>query len=152
MKKIAIFTAAILITLTIFIFRAQAQTVVGHPGEIHAILDGADGIYEAAPALPKSLKVGSFVYSVSFSPDLAAHDELGTMNCDTLRISIQDGLSVQKQREVILHEALHTAYCVPNILAGEKPAFTEEQSVYLTAPHLVMILRDNPDLVKFLTQ
>ena len=71
--------------------------------------------------------------------------QLGTCNYDTGRLSLQTGMLLSKEQEVVLHEVLHA--CGYPTLCGK-----DEEFVDTIAPSLLQVLRDNPSLVEYLTK
>lgn len=61
---------------------------------------------------------------------------------------IHDGLAPALEADTTLHELLHAAWSV----AGLPDKATEEQAINSLTPIILCILRDNPDLVRWLVQ
>lgn len=97
--------------------------------------------------MPQTVKIGPHVYSIvrKSKSELSDHGE-----CDynTLQISIRKRLRLSKTQEVLLHELLHGCG-YPNLTAG---TFEEEKFVDGISPNLLQVLKDNPDLLAYLTQ
>lgn len=105
-------------------------------------------------ALPSSVKVGPYVYAVAldeakvrvFEHEQRGH-RLGYSDHSTLDIVLDPTLVSGRLREVLLHEVLHAVCCV--VSAQEK--LSEEAWLERTGPTLLAVLRENPELVSFLT-
>lgn len=105
-----------------------------------------------APGTPASIKVGPFVYAVKRWKRLPAENAEAWGMCDRAStvILLAETTSHQKQREVLLHEVLHAIYGVTGL--HHKDGAPEELVVTDLSPTLLSVLRDNPDLVAYLTQ
>lgn len=101
-----------------------------------------------AKAMPGSVKVGPHVYSVSRSPSAALGDALGDCDCTTLRIRVRARLRRSKAQEILLHEIIHAILNGP-LLGTEK--YDDEVYIEATAGVLLQVLRENPELVIYLT-
>jgi hypothetical protein len=97
--------------------------------------------------LPTNVRIGALDYAVVLRQGEYA-DELGSCNPDTLRIFIRDDLHAQKAVEVLIHEILHGCYDGAGLAKGGK--LTEERIVDGLGYQIVQVMRDNPDLLKFI--
>lgn len=109
------------------------------------------------------LKVGPFTYNVIETGaecrtlldgiTTRAHKDGECGHCDhnNLELRVHPDINKQVKRETLLHEALHACTNVTGILAqlGRK---REERVVARLAPVVLKMLRDNPWLVKRLTE
>lgn len=98
--------------------------------------------------LPKTLKIGPFLYNVVEK----TNDELGTLlgryNCTEQTIWIKDEQNDQCRIDTLLHECLH-ALC----FHSGNPGITreiEEQFVSSITPWLIMFIKDNPSMVNLI--
>jgi hypothetical protein len=73
----------------------------------------------------------------------------GLCDFDQVQILIQARLRKTKAREVLLHEVLH-ACTYPTMASVQNK--TDEDFVDVTAPALLQVLQDNPELVDYLTR
>lgn len=98
---------------------------------------------------PASIKIGGQFYSVEEAKELRndkGEPLFGDCDEDILQIRYEKGMRRGKRQEIILHEVLHL---VMSDLGLEKEA--EEKLVTISSKSLLQILRDNPQLVSFLT-
>lgn len=96
-------------------------------------------------SLPKSVRVGFFVYTIEAIPaELAAAKQLfGYVDNNTCEIKISDGLSDQQLLNTTFHEVLHAIHW-QYALDDES---TEEQFTNLGANGLCAFYADNPEFV-----
>lgn len=104
--------------------------------------------------MPESVKVGPHVYTLTRLPkeEMPKTDgvpQSGECDYDSLSISIQKGPGIKrsKTQEWTMHELLH-ACGYPNLIEKK---LTEEEFVDAIAPVLLQVIRDNPDLIAYLT-
>lgn len=99
---------------------------------------------------PREVVVGPFTYSVEW-PVWAEEDGepmSGRAEHSTLTIFVSTGLHVELQRKVLLHEIMHACVFVTGHNSSE---VTEEHFIRGTAFALLDVLRDNPEVVRFIT-
>lgn len=106
--------------------------------------------------MPKRIHIGSLTYRVTTdkaSVDAACREEgtdlYGRTHHGRLTIALDPTTTDPKQREVLLHEALHCLTEKAGITA-ELGAQQEEKLVDRIAPLLLDLLRTNPALVDYL--
>lgn len=100
--------------------------------------------------MPKTVKVGPHVYSVLRKPASALGEEnLGHCDSSALQIWIKERLRRSKAQEILLHELLHAI--VLQALDTTKK-HDDESYVVVTAPILLQVFHDNPELVEYLTR
>ena len=104
---------------------------------------------------PQVVKVGPFLYSIFFDKEKLKQATLdhgssvsGYCRKDKLEIIIDPDLDIQVKRETLWHEIKHACFAWVAI-SIDSP--TEEQIVCLTAPLELSVLRENKDLVEYLT-
>ena len=99
--------------------------------------------------LPKSVKIGPHTYNIK--EDLPPEGGLyGSFQSEEgIRLDPRMA-SLSHKQEVILHEILHSI--VLNFIPQLKDEEAEEQIVTVMANSLVLVLKDNPELVEFLTE
>lgn len=106
--------------------------------------------------IPTSIKVGPFVYSVDLSSRAIAGarmDNAGlTAQADHIKqsVTVDPDMAETGIAESLLHEVLHAVHRTVGINAQDK--LRAHDLIYRTCPTLLLILRDNPDLVAFLTE
>ena len=99
--------------------------------------------------MPKTIKVGPHVYSVTRPTKAQMKGDLGGCECNLLQITVQQRLKKSKAKEILVHELLH-ACTHPSFLGDEK--MTDEDFVTAVAPVLLQVIQENPDLLAYLTQ
>lgn len=104
--------------------------------------------------LPQRIKVGPLTYKVAYwtNEDLHGHGDIlyyGRCMKPTCTIYLRPGLADCRLREVLVHELLHAAFDVTGL--DQQEGANEEATVSALAYPILAILRDNPDLVAFLT-
>jgi hypothetical protein len=107
--------------------------------------------------IPKQLKIQGKTYKIDGPEEILDEaDELGhtyAYKC-LIRYGHNATEEPQQLRDTILHEVLHALY-YENGLANELKTTDddlEEQVVRRTATGMLQILRDNPQLIKFLLE
>jgi hypothetical protein len=100
--------------------------------------------------LPKTVKVGSYVYRVTRPTKTEMSNDLGECANDELELKIRSRQRKGKVQEVRLHETLHA--CHYNAGRNDSDTVTLEQAVELLTHSLLQVLQDNPKLVQFLTE
>lgn len=117
--------------------------------------------------IPKSIKVGPIKYRVTTSKEdwmFIEHDQgrkgdYGFTKPELATIYINAKFDIQTQRSTLLHEAMHAI--TQSIMGrpdwsegslGEDASAREESVISMLEAPLLMLLRDNPSLVKFLTE
>ena len=105
--------------------------------------------------LPDTIKVGPYRYTVSI--DAAEVREMhrehptwnGMADYHTQRIVLDDSCGPDVMAENLLHEVKHVIDYAAGIGSAEK--ITAHENIYRTSAWLLLVLRENPDLVAFLT-
>jgi hypothetical protein len=107
---------------------------------------------------PKKVILGPFAYKVivdeSRVKQLEEHEnsELFAMTLlDSLEIVLHPSSAPMVQREKLLHELLHVVFDNTGI-SNRFSDRTEEQLVRALSPALFDLLRENPELVRYLTE
>lgn len=107
--------------------------------------------------IPSKIKLGSQIWDVSEQARKTAYDDevYGFTNDKEYVIVIDAGLPVGVKRTTLLHEILHAIRFTfgGSFAPGPKISYTDMEHYWigLYEEPLVMVLRDNPELVKFLT-
>lgn len=109
------------------------------------------------PTLPTSIKIGPYHYGVVANnaainaAGRAAHDNRsGETDYNRLTITIDPELAPDIFTETLLHEILHVVHDTVGIGSNEK--IVAHEMIYRTCPTLLVVLRENPGLVAFLTR
>ena len=94
---------------------------------------------------PESVRILGLTYQVATETNTDFTDKAnGHIDGDAQAIRIADGLGPDKERETLLHEVIHgTSFAMCSDLT--------EHQVRSMANGLYAVLRDNPDLVPYLT-
>lgn len=98
---------------------------------------------------PTSIKVGPFHYRVVEDADLVGRDRCGEIRYGTLTIALSPNTAPDRQAETLLHEVLHAVWEIGLDVVSE-PKHNTETVIERLSPHLLSVLRDNPDLVAYL--
>lgn len=108
---------------------------------------------------PKSVKVGPYVYTITFvkEPDWSADeaDAGGVTRNESHRIDIrlEPGCNEDSLRGILVHEILHVIFHVGSIgptIRKISKSDMEEFVVASTEPVLLAVLRDNPKVLAYL--
>lgn len=112
------------------------------------------------PKLPKTVKMGASVYSITNTEEAwkervggghVSHEVWGETDHANTQIHIKPGQSSSQERHTVLHELLHMIYfCAidPDALAAVSDK--EEYTVNILEPWLLVVLRENPDMIEYL--
>lgn len=95
--------------------------------------------------MPESIKIGPHTYTLVRAYRKGAN---GYCDMDGLKLAVAPRLRKTKAQEVLLHEILH-AITHPTLCSAEK--FTDEEFVTGMTPILLQVLKENPDLLTYLT-
>lgn len=99
--------------------------------------------------LPPSVRVGPYVFTVAVVDQYDEEDPFGWTDWKRELIVVDRNLPAITRRDTLLHEVLH----VVNWASGlqERLGVDEEELVTRQlSPWLLMLMRDNPELIKFL--
>ena len=107
---------------------------------------------------PTTIKAGPYDYRVLYSQkrlDRYAlisgdHGLGGYVSHDQCEIVVEPGLPATLQREILWHEVLHLVHQVAGLT--DRETVGAEEAVTLMGVHSLAILRDNPQLVAYLTE
>ena len=110
--------------------------------------------------VPKTVQIGPLLWSISTSLAdyqafaLSEKDDgnaLGFSRLEDLQIVIKPSIPFVLKQETLLHEVLHAIVATQGgVIPTAKGSELEEAFVAATSPMLLLVLRDNPDLVAFL--
>lgn len=100
---------------------------------------------------PRTVKVGPLTYRIKPWKKRPANNARCWGLCDreTTTILIHEGLSLPREREVVLHEVTHAAFDTSGL--STKDDLPEELVVNDLTFAILGVLRDNPALVAYLT-
>lgn len=100
---------------------------------------------------PKSIKVGPYEFTLVKDKWLGPiAQNAGVTGTDVERIHIATGLSKGMERDTVLHEALHAVW-TQTALDRKYDEEAEEEAIWQLSPRILALLRDNPELVEYLT-
>lgn len=104
--------------------------------------------------IPRRIKIGKFAHEVTITDDMKVKDgRVGEYSfLKTIRIKPQQG----HELEILIHELLHGIFCSYNLhhqvrRLGVQPRQTEEFIVGKLAKGIAQVLKDNPDLVAYVS-
>jgi hypothetical protein len=100
---------------------------------------------------PSKSKFMGRAYSVAFVPQgsIQAGDLWGETDHSLQLIRVEDGLHPDKERAIVLHEALHQ---VLSLSGADLPEKVEEQVCTLLGEAMIGHMRDNPTFWRYLMQ
>ncbi|HEY7060773.1 MAG TPA: hypothetical protein VII06_04785 [Chloroflexota bacterium] len=103
---------------------------------------------------PTEFKMGPFHYAIKEDKPLlenmsGSKTAVGCTNNDIELVLVDPNLSSNAARDTVLHEILHAALLSSGWLI-ETDEWSQEQVVRNLTPWLLMFLRDNPKMVKWL--
>lgn len=105
--------------------------------------------------IPSNVRVGAYDVEVATPGAVEMeHNEVeGRFLNSVLRIELRDDRPKMFMRETLLHEILHAVICLSGTRAVlDLETEDEEKLITLLTPALLCVLRDNPDVVRFLTK
>ena len=107
----------------------------------------------AKPTIPETIRIGPHTYEIRHDPETAkrvrAAGHAGNSEASQLLIQLDVDLPHTQLADTLLHEALHCMWNQTSLPAGLS---AEEEAVVLAlSPLLLGVLRDNPELVAYLT-
>jgi hypothetical protein len=104
-------------------------------------------------AMPKKIRVGHAVLEVrndaTTAAELTSEQLAGSSNGNFLYIRVRNDLPYQTQAETLLHEVLHMVLFFSGL---DLDADQEEKIVRPAAMTLYGVLKDNPQLLKYLLE
>lgn len=103
-------------------------------------------------SFPSRVQVGHKVFAVRYEVGLTKlADVTGGCMPDTEEVLIDSKLGPATERETILHELMHALWHM-TLLEKAIPSAKQEDIIYTLAPGLLLMLRDNPELVDYLLE
>ncbi|MDG4856409.1 hypothetical protein [Mesorhizobium sp. WSM4982] len=102
--------------------------------------------------MPATVVVGGLVYEVVkwSKADAEKAEAWGQCHKDDLRITIKEGLHIQQEARVLLHEVMHAAHMSGGVRELDVTADAEERLVDVLTFQITAIIRHNPALVAYL--
>ena len=95
--------------------------------------------------------IGDTVYAVASLSEVSELD--GQYHASTQTIEVRPGLPRQYEKYILCHEIVHGLLEHAGVLEGEgQETFTEEQVACIIGRALPKLLKDNPELVKYLAE
>lgn len=99
-----------------------------------------------AVPLPEDVRLGPYSFTVGFEKALNRSSLLGETHGSDLNILLNPSQHPMVLRETVVHELLHACFAVSSLthaLSDEE----EERIVAILSPWLLMLLRDNADML-----
>jgi len=97
--------------------------------------------------LPPTIKVGDLLYEVRpFPSDIEVDQFYGRLDRARCRLEYAGSLHKEHRLQTILHEVLHAVYKNGSLEAGDE----EERVVSILGAGLAQVLKDNPELLKWI--
>lgn len=102
--------------------------------------------------LPDRVLIGPLKYDIGFD-DFAADEDEGWLYGQTRHrsatIRINPNQALTQMRDTVLHEILHATF---NQFPNELDHDTEEKFIRGLTPHLLSVIRFNPEIIEFLME
>ena len=106
--------------------------------------------------VPVWVKVGGREYNIHSDPDTSAltsdDGSRGVTFHERQRIHIDSTLGADVFRETLIHECIHAAWDVVGLTKAGDVAQHEEQIIKALSPTITALIRENPQLVRFITE
>lgn len=103
--------------------------------------------------LPKVVYIGPFDYAVKQKKRLDTPMLLGETKNEITTILIREAQSACSKRDTLLHEVLHAVLFSSGLLTALPLSHDDEERLVVTiSPWLHQLLRDNPELIAYLTK
>ncbi len=94
---------------------------------------------------PAFVHVGGLTYSLEFPDELEGDNSMGRCDPRTQTIQILGTLPDDGRKQTVIHEILHAIWAAYGVQKGG-----EERMAYQLEGPLLMLIRDNPKLVRWL--
>lgn len=99
---------------------------------------------------PKTIRVGPYTFTIKVFPEIIETGAYGDTHVSKTAIRYSPELSPAMERATILHEVLHaTAHSVG---IDDTVELNQETLIQRIDGALLAVLRDNPDLLTYLTE
>lgn len=101
-------------------------------------------------SIPSHVLVGPYLYKVTVEERQSSGDDLfGECDVHTQTVYLSPGQARDSMADSLLHEVLHAIWAASGLHDGR---YNEEQCVRGITTWLLLVLRDNPELVTYLTE
>lgn len=116
------------------------------------MLEADPDAYVERPSYPRIVRIGPFDWTLKPWDPRAAGNTGAYGYCDntTQTILVQEGLSLQWEQHVVLHEIFHAMHTTGGIRELAMDGNLEEGTVAIFAFQMIGLIRDNPDLMAYL--
>jgi len=116
------------------------------------VLEADPDAYVERPSYPRTIRVGPFDWAIKPWDPRAAGNTAAYGMCDTgtLTILIQEGLTLQWEQHVLIHELFHAMHSTGAVRELAFDSNLEEGTVAIFAFQMLGLMRDNPDLMAYL--
>lgn len=117
------------------------------------VMEADPDAYIERPSYPRTVRVGPLDWAIKQWDARAANNSEAYGMCDkgTLTILIQEGLTLQWEQHVVLHELLHAMHSTGSVRELAADRNLEEGTVSIFTYQLQGLMRDNPELMAYLT-
>ncbi len=102
-----------------------------------------------ARPIPTHIRVGPYRYRVMVTTTALSDDHDGQTNFRDLTMTVRPAMAHDGTVDTLLHEILHALWHV-GVANDHGKKVKEETVIERLTPHLLAVLRDNPDLVAYL--
>jgi hypothetical protein len=128
---------------------APPKLKIVDPTEVSEIAEPA----ETELDMPKTLKIGPFIWRVIEMEELevAQTNNIGYCDPSELTIAVSPRIHPQRQGEVMLHELIHACFRTGD-LNIEDEKIDEEKIVSVLGIQMIQIMRDNPEVFRWIDQ
>jgi hypothetical protein len=101
--------------------------------------------------LPEQVQIGSYVFDVKLDSGLSRSNLLGETHTSDQKILVHPMQHPMMLKETVLHELLHACFGVSSLTHSFSDD-DEERVVAILSPWVLMMMRDNPQLLAWLTE
>ncbi len=128
---------------------ADADGPVASECEVRIKEGVADLDEDGAIAMPESLRIGPFDYTVVEKPELECEKSgnIGHLDSGAFEIGVALHVPPQRQAEVMLHEVFHGVF---RGFGFDLDHDLEEKLVTLLAQGMLQVMRDNPEMIAWI--
>ena len=107
---------------------------------------------QARPPVPRRIAINGHTYTVTYQdhPLIGGEEHEGFCDYANYRIVLQTGLSVERTRQVLMHEIVHVIEGAYDTILDLNDD-TREHKVEIVAQGLLAILTANPKLIDVIT-
>lgn len=101
--------------------------------------------------IPTHIRVGPYRYTVNPNPDSLSDDLAAQVQYAPLKMQVSAYGAHDRKVEGLLHEVFHAVWELGLGVQDLEKKYKNEEVISRLTPHLLAVLRDNPDLVAYLT-